>query len=86
MLACDEFAPRRSFEVTTGVTRQSCKRLLIQYSDGHNVSKGIFVVVVFKKIYIYLFISWTLTELLQLFKTKFRSVSVDCLLISASAQ
>lgn len=58
MLACDEFAPRRSFEVTTGVTRQSCKRLLIQYSDGHNVSKGIFVVVVvFKKyIYIYLFL------------------------------
>lgn len=71
MLACDEFAPRRCFEVTTGVTKQSCKRLLIQYSDGHNVSKGI---------------SWTLTELLQLFKTKFRRVSVDCLLISASAQ
>lgn len=86
MLACDEFAPRRSFEVTTGVTRQSCKRLLIQYSDGHNVSKGIFVVVVFFKKNFYLFISWTLTELLQLFKTKFRSVSVDCLLISASAQ
>lgn len=56
MLACDEFAPRRSFEVTTGVTRQSCKRLLIQYSDGHNVSKGIFVVVFFKKnIYIFIY-------------------------------